>query len=65
MKLLPHHKEIHLRVSLAIAVADDTEKARKLIEKAEKACLIANSLKCSRTLKSSVEISERTELRTA
>jgi uncharacterized OsmC-like protein len=55
--------DIHLRVSLTLAEASDMERARRLLEKAEKSCLVANSLKCPRTLE--IELDAVEELRTA
>jgi peroxiredoxin-like protein len=57
---------IHLQASLTIPPGADAEKARKVLEKTEKGCLIANSLKCARTLECIVEVaSAAEELKTA
>jgi peroxiredoxin-like protein len=42
--------EVRLHVRLSVPVGGDSEKARKVLEKAEKACLIGNSLKCEHTI---------------
>jgi uncharacterized OsmC-like protein len=42
--------EIRLRLRLSLPADADTDKAMKVIHKAEKACLVGNSLKCARTL---------------
>jgi len=55
--------DIHLRVALTLADVSDMERARRLVDKAEKGCLISNSLKCPRTLE--VELDAVEELRTA
>jgi peroxiredoxin-like protein len=55
--------DIHLRVALTLADVSDMERARRLLEKAEKGCLISNSLKCARTLE--VELDAVEEVRTA
>jgi uncharacterized OsmC-like protein len=39
--------EVRLHVRLTVPFGGDAEKARKVIEKAEKGCLIGNSLKCA------------------
>jgi peroxiredoxin-like protein len=54
---------IHLRVALTLASVSDMERARTLLERAEKACLISNSLRCARTLE--VELDAVEELQTA
>jgi len=41
---------IRLRARLSLPDGADAEKARKLTEKAKKACLVSNSLKCEPTL---------------
>jgi organic hydroperoxide reductase OsmC/OhrA len=56
---------IHLRVSLSIPNAADTERARRLLEKTEKGCLVANSLKSERTSEYVLEVDVVKELRTA
>lgn len=50
----------HFEVSatLALAPGSDEAKAQRLLEKAEQACLITNSLKADTHLKTSVRISE-------
>lgn len=55
--------DIHLRVSLTLANVSDMERGRMLLERAEKGCLISNSLKCPRTLE--VELDAVEELQTA
>lgn len=52
---LTQFTEIHLRVVLQLPDSQDTGRALKLIEKAEKGCLVANSLKSKRTMESIVE----------
>jgi peroxiredoxin-like protein len=49
---------IRLRVHLTVPNDVDAEKARKALEKAEKACLVGNSLKCVPTLETEVTIEE-------
>jgi organic hydroperoxide reductase OsmC/OhrA len=56
---------IHLRVSLSIPLPGDTERARRLLEKTEKGCLVANSLKAQRTLEYAVEADAAKELKIA
>lgn len=41
---------IHLHARLVVPAGTDIDKARRLLEKAEKACLVSNSLKCDHTL---------------
>jgi len=55
--------DIHLRVALTLANVTDMERARQLVEKAEKGCLVSNSLKCPRTLE--VELDAVEEMQTA
>jgi len=55
--------DIHLRVDLTLTDVSDIERARRLLDKAEKGCLISNSLKCPRALE--VELDAVEELRTA
>jgi peroxiredoxin-like protein len=55
--------EIHLRVTITLANVSDMERARKLLDKAERGCLVSNSLKCPRTLE--VELDAVGELQTA
>ena len=50
--------DIHLRVDLTLASVEDMERARRLLEKAEKGCLVSNSLKCQRTLEVEVDAVE-------
>lgn len=45
---------ITVRVTLAVPAGTDIEKARKLLHKAEEACLITNSLKASTHLEANV-----------
>jgi len=45
-----------VRASLTVPAGTDVDRARGLLEKAEKICLIANSLKASATLEAKVEI---------
>jgi hypothetical protein len=40
-------------------------KAKRILEKTENTCLIANSLKAQRTLETAVEVEEAQELKTA
>jgi peroxiredoxin-like protein len=49
---------IRLRARLSLPDGSDAEKARKLIEKAEKVCLVSNSLKCEPTLEVEVTFEE-------
>src|SRR5437763_1462771 len=37
---------IHLRARLALPADADAEKAHRIVEKAEKACLVGNSIRC-------------------
>lgn len=48
---------IHLNAKLVVPAGVDTEKAKRLLEKAEKACLVSNSLSCTHTLTAEVTIS--------
>ena len=50
--------EVRLHVRLSLPFSDDAEKARKVLEKAEKACLIGNSLKCPPTIEAEVIIEQ-------
>ena len=45
-----------VRASLTRPAGSDVERARSLLEKAEKVCLIANSLKAKATLEATVEV---------
>lgn len=45
-----------IRPALAIADAADEERARKMLEKAERACLISRSLSCHIELQARVEV---------
>jgi peroxiredoxin-like protein len=47
---------VQLRARLVIPVGTDEEKATRLLEKAEKACLISNSLKFTPTIEADVAI---------
>jgi peroxiredoxin-like protein len=48
--------QIALRAQLTVPPGTDAEKARRLLEKAEKACLITNSLAFTPTLSCEIEI---------
>ena len=50
---------IHLNAQLTLPPGADTEKARKLLEKAEKHCLVGNSLKFEPTLDVDIKFDER------
>jgi peroxiredoxin-like protein len=50
--------EVRLHVRLSLPFGSDAEKARKVLEKAEKACLIGNSLKCEHTIDGVVIVEE-------
>jgi organic hydroperoxide reductase OsmC/OhrA len=56
---------VHLQVTLTIPSATDAEKARKLLDKTEKGCLVGNSLKCEKTLESLVKVEGAEELKIA
>jgi len=45
-----------VRAALTLPAGSDVERARGLLEKAEKVCLIANSLKAKTTLEATVEL---------
>lgn len=45
---------IALKATLTVAAGTDEEKAKRLMERAEQACLVTNSLKCPVTLESTV-----------
>ena len=45
-----------VRASLTLPAGSDVERGRSLLEKAEKVCLIANSLKAKATLEATVEL---------
>jgi uncharacterized OsmC-like protein len=57
--------KIHLSVLLTIPVATDNDRARTILEKTERNCLVANSLKSQRTLETAVEVEADEELKTA
>jgi peroxiredoxin-like protein len=46
--------ELHLRARLALPAAGDTDRARRLLEKAEASCLVTNSLAFRPTLTAEV-----------
>jgi peroxiredoxin-like protein len=54
--------DIVLNARLEIAPDTDYEKARRVLEKAEKACLVGNSLKVARTLHYEVVVEELAHL---
>ena len=56
---------VHLRVALSIPQVADAAKALRLLEKTEKSCLVANSIKAERTLEPVVTIDAAKELKTA
>jgi uncharacterized OsmC-like protein len=56
---------IHLKVCLTIPAAVDIERAKGILEKTEKGCLVSNSLKCQRELEKVVEVEAAQELKTA
>jgi organic hydroperoxide reductase OsmC/OhrA len=41
---------LHLHARLTLPAGGDTERAQRLLEKAEKACLVTNSMRCEPTL---------------
>ena len=47
---------VRLRVQLSLPAGADEGKARKILEKAEAACLVGNSLKCDLTLEIEVTV---------
>jgi len=49
---------VQLHVRLVLPAGADAEKASRLLEKAEKACLVSNSLKCATTLKTDISYEE-------
>jgi peroxiredoxin-like protein len=49
---------VRLRARLSISAAADAGKARKVLEKAEQACLVGNSLKCVPTLETELFFEE-------
>jgi organic hydroperoxide reductase OsmC/OhrA len=49
---------IHLRVRLEVPDAVDIEKARTILEKTEKACLVGHSLKFQPTLEAEITVDE-------
>jgi len=49
---------IHLLADLVLPAAADTEKAHRILEKAEKNCLVGNSLKCAVTLEAKLTMEE-------
>jgi uncharacterized OsmC-like protein len=50
--------DLHLRVRLEVPADSDPERARRLLEKAEKACLVGNSLRFSPVLEFEVVTEE-------
>jgi peroxiredoxin-like protein len=49
---------INLDIRLVVPAAIDVEKAKKVVEKAERSCVISNSLKTSPAFRSEVAVSE-------
>jgi len=49
---------MRLRARLSLPAGADVDKANKMLEKAEKACLVGNSLKCAPTLETEVILEE-------
>jgi peroxiredoxin-like protein len=49
---------IHLHARLMLPAGADPEKARRILEKTEKACLVGNSLKFEPTLEADVTVEE-------
>jgi peroxiredoxin-like protein len=47
---------IHLRARLGLPADADPDKANNIIEKAEKACLIGNSLRCAPTIETEITV---------
>jgi organic hydroperoxide reductase OsmC/OhrA len=60
-----HFTAVHLRVLLSIPETADPEKAKRLLEKTEKGCLVANSLKAARTLEFVIKTDVADQLKTA
>ena len=54
MQPLPHHYTVSAEARLEVPSGTDIERARKLLAKAEEACLISNSLKGSHRLETEV-----------
>jgi organic hydroperoxide reductase OsmC/OhrA len=50
---------VQLHARLALPFGGDLEKGHRALEKAEKACLVGNSLKCQPTLDAEVTVEER------
>jgi uncharacterized OsmC-like protein len=50
--------EVRLHVRLSVPFGADAEKARQVLEKAEKACLVGNSLKCEPTIDAEVIVEQ-------
>lgn len=49
---------VRLRAHLVLAHEEDVEKAQRLLEKAEKGCLVGNSLKFRPTLETSISVEQ-------
>ena len=49
---------MRLRARLSLPDGADVDKANKILEKAEKACLVGNSLKCAPTLETELILAE-------
>ena len=60
MKMFTH---FDMAVHLVVAAEVDADRARHALEKAERNCLIASSLKASVAMDATVEIAEPAELR--
>jgi peroxiredoxin-like protein len=54
--------EITLQPKLIIGHAGDTERANRILEKAEKHCLISNSIKSATKLEPEIRIADRTAI---
>ena len=54
MQPLPHHYTVSAEARLEVPSGTEIERARKLLAKAEEACLISNSLKGSHRLETEV-----------
>lgn len=52
--------EIILKPELIVTKTEDLEKAERILQKAEKACLISNSIKSTVTLQTQVRVLEKT-----
>lgn len=50
---------VHLHARLVLPAGADQEKGQRLLEKAEKACLVGNSLKCEPTLAVEITFAEQ------